>query len=105
MDWQQPQAWELGNVTLDVVGISNGNAKHLIATTDADNGFAVTMGADYGLCAAVSAQFKEVVECCLRTWQDDDVGTLDVGSVVGIKKIYARVALQCVEVSEVRNMA
>ena len=62
------------------------------------------MGADNGLCTAVASQFEQVVEGCLRAWQDDDVGSLQIRGVVRIEEVDARVALQGVEVREVRDM-
>ena len=56
------------------------------------------------LSTPVTAQFQQVVERRFRTWKNDDVCLTDVVDIVRIEQVDARVALQAVEVGEVRDV-
>ena len=63
------------------------------------------MGTLDSLGTTVTAELQQVVQGGFRTRQDNDVGTADVCHIVGIEQVDAWVALQCVEVGEVGDMA
>ena len=105
MDGQQSQAGQTANGAFDTVRVADGLSQHLITTTDAHHGTTLAVCLQDSLSTTIAAQFQQVVERGFRARQDDDVGTLQVGHIVGIEQVDARVALQRVEVGEVRDMA
>ena len=105
LDGQECQTGQIGNAALDAVGVCYHFAQHLITAADAYDGFAVAMSPLYGCGTTVAAQFYKVVDCGFCAGQDDDVRVFQIGCVVGVKEVDPRVALQCVEVCVVADMA
>ena len=62
------------------------------------------MGTLNSLRTTVSAQFQQIVQRGLRTWQDNNVSPLDVSNIIGIEEVDTRVAFQRVEVGKIRDM-
>ena len=50
-------------------------------------------------------EFRQIIQSGFRTRQNDDVGLQKVLGIIGIEKIDSRVALQYIEISEIRYMA
>ena len=100
-DGQESKSWQAADATLNAIGVVDRLPQHLVASADPYYHLPIAMGADNGLGSTVATQFQQVVEGCLRAWQDDDVGSLQVRGVVRIEKVDTRVALQDVEVREV----
>ena len=104
MNGQQTKTRQAGDAAFDAVGVFYRLTQHLVAAADAHHHLSVAMGPLDGLCATVTTQFHEVVERGLGAWQDDDIGLLDVGGVVGVEQVHAWVALQRIKVSIVADM-
>ena len=88
-----------------MVGVRHFDTHHLESAADAEHGGTLAMGTDNGLRTTIAAQFVEVVQGGFRSWQNDDVGFLEVFHVVRIEKMYARVAFQSVEIRIIGKMA
>ena len=102
---QQPQARQALDVAFHVVRVEHFHAHHLVAATDAQHCRPLAMGPDDGLGTAVAPQFIQVMQGGFGARQDDDVGLLDILSIVGVKQVHARVSLQCVKVGVIGKMA
>ena len=78
MDWQQPQAWQGGDIALYAFRVADGLPQHLIAPTNANNRFPFTIGTHDSLSTSIAAQLQQVLQSLLRAGQDDDVCMTDV---------------------------
>ena len=78
---------------------------HLESAADADDGLAVVVSLENGLCTTVSAQFHQVGYGTLGAGKNQNVGLLYLFGVVGIEEMYAAVLFQHVEIGEVAQVA
>ena len=82
---QQSKSWKCWNTALYTVGIEDCLSQHLIASTYTYYGFAILMGADYGLRHTVATQFVEVVKSGFSARKDDYVGVRNILYIRGIE--------------------
>ena len=102
---QQSKTRQCGYATLQAIGVADRLPQHLIATADAHDKSALAMSAHDGLRTTIAPQFEQIVERGFRSWQNDNVRPLNIGGVVGIEQVHARVTLQRVEICEITDVA
>ena len=77
---------------------------HLESAADADDGLAVVVSLENGLCTTVSAQFHQVGNRAFGTGKDQDIGLFYFFCVISIEKVYTTILLQHIEIGEIAQM-
>ena len=81
---QQTDAFDVNGVALRASRVVDAYAKHLIAATDAEDGFPLSVGFPYGVGYSFFLQVAQVVDGGLAARKDDDVGPEQLLSFCGV---------------------
>ena len=102
---QQAQARKCFQFAFHMIRVENLLAHHLIASTNTHHRSSPTMRTDNGLCHSVATQFIQVVNRALASWQQNDVGLVQLVHIIRIEQVYTRVSLQDIEIRKITDMA